>query len=107
MNAITHCVEALYAKDANPIVSLVAEEGIRALAASLPVVVKEPANLEGRTQALYGAWWAEFRWGRREWRRTTSCATRWAGRSTCRTRRHTQLFCRTPPRITRKQRQRQ
>src|SRR5207253_1163287 len=58
MNAIAHCVEALYAPDGNPVVSLMAEEGIRALAASLPVVVKEPANLDARSQALYGAWLA-------------------------------------------------
>jgi alcohol dehydrogenase class IV len=56
MNSIAHCVEALYAKDANPIISMMAEEGIRALAKSLPVVVKEPGNLEARSDALYGAW---------------------------------------------------
>jgi maleylacetate reductase len=56
MNAIAHCVEALYAENANPIMSLMAEEGIRALAASLPTVMKEPANLEARGEALYGAW---------------------------------------------------
>ena len=58
MNAIAHCVEALYAEDANPIISLMAEEGIRALAASLPIVVKQPRNLDARTDALYGAWLA-------------------------------------------------
>jgi alcohol dehydrogenase class IV len=58
MNAIAHCVEALYAPDGNPVVSLMAEEGIRALAASLPVVVQFPDNLEARSQALYGAWLA-------------------------------------------------
>ena len=56
MNAIAHCVEALYAEDANPLTSLIAEEGIRALAASLPVVVREPEHLEARSEALYGAW---------------------------------------------------
>ena len=56
MNAIAHCVEALYAQDANPLTSLIAEEGIRALAASLPVVVREPEHLEARSEALYGAW---------------------------------------------------
>jgi len=56
MNAMAHCVEALYAQDGNPIVSLEAEEGIRALASSLPVVVKEPSNMEARSQAFYGAW---------------------------------------------------
>ena len=58
MNAIAHCVEALYAPDANPIISLLAAEGIRALVRSLPVVVKEPAQLEARGDALYGAWLA-------------------------------------------------
>jgi maleylacetate reductase len=56
MNAIAHCVEALYAANANPITSLMAEEGIRALGASLKVVVRAPADLETRAQALYGAW---------------------------------------------------
>ncbi len=58
MNAIAHCVEALYAQDANPITSLMAEEGIRALAASLPRVVNEPDNVEAHADALYGAWLA-------------------------------------------------
>ena len=58
MNAIAHCVEALYAHDGNPIISLMAEEGIRALAAALPVVVKFSRNLEARSDALYGAWLA-------------------------------------------------
>lgn len=58
MNAIAHCVEALYAQDANPITSLMAEEGIRALAANLPRVVSEPGDLESRGDALYGAWLA-------------------------------------------------
>jgi maleylacetate reductase len=56
MNAMAHCVEALYAQDANPIISLLAAEGIRALARSLPVVVREPNNLDARADALYGAW---------------------------------------------------
>jgi maleylacetate reductase len=56
MNAMAHCVEALYAQDTNPIVVLMAAEGIRALARSLPVAVKAPDNLEARTDAQYGAW---------------------------------------------------
>jgi maleylacetate reductase len=58
MNAIAHCVEALYARDGNPVVSLMAEEGLRALATSLPLVVKAPDDLGARSQALYGAWLA-------------------------------------------------
>jgi alcohol dehydrogenase class IV len=56
MNSIAHSVEALYAQEANPIISLMAEESIRAFAQSLPVVVKQPGNLEARSQALYAAW---------------------------------------------------
>ena len=58
MNAIAHCVEALYAHDGNPINALMAEEGVRALGAALPAVVEEPSNLEARAIALYGAWLA-------------------------------------------------
>ncbi|HKU98505.1 MAG TPA: maleylacetate reductase [Vineibacter sp.] len=58
MNAIAHCVEALYAVDANPIVSMWAAEGIRALAAALPIIVAKPDDLSARTDALYGAWLA-------------------------------------------------
>jgi maleylacetate reductase len=58
MNAIAHCVEALYAQDANPITSLMAEEGIRTLAASLPRVVAKPDDLDAHAEALYGAWLA-------------------------------------------------
>jgi len=58
MNAMAHCVEGLYAFDGNPIVTLMAAEAIRALARSLPVVVREPGNLEARSDALYGAWLA-------------------------------------------------
>jgi maleylacetate reductase len=50
INAIAHAVEALYAVDGNPVVSLMAEEGIRALARALP------QGKEGQAEALYGAW---------------------------------------------------
>jgi maleylacetate reductase len=56
MNAIAHSVEALYAQDANPIVSLMACEGIAALAKALPTIVEKPHDREARWQALYGAW---------------------------------------------------
>lgn len=58
MNAIAHCAEALYAHDGNPLNNVVAEEGIRALAASLPKVVQNPRDVGARSEALYGAWLA-------------------------------------------------
>ncbi|SUD31462.1 maleylacetate reductase [Pseudomonas fluorescens] len=56
INAIAHAVEGLYAKDANPVISLLAEDGIRALAQGLPGIVKNPQDLQARTQCQYGAW---------------------------------------------------
>ena len=58
MNAIAHCVEALYAADGNPVTSLMAQEGIRAVSAALPQMVADPAELEPRANVLYGAWLA-------------------------------------------------
>lgn len=58
MNAIAHAVEALYAEDANPIISMMAEESIRALGQALPVVLSDGENMEAREQAAYGAWLA-------------------------------------------------
>ena len=56
MNAIAHAAEGLYAHDGNPIVGMMAEEGIRAIAAALPVLSADTQNLQGRSDALYGAW---------------------------------------------------
>jgi maleylacetate reductase len=56
MNALAHAVEGLYAPDATPIVSLMAEEGARALLAALPRIVTDGGDLSARSQAQYGAW---------------------------------------------------
>lgn len=56
INAIAHAAEGLYARDTNPVTSLMAEEGIRAVAHALPAIVKKPDDREARTEALYGAW---------------------------------------------------
>jgi maleylacetate reductase len=56
INAIAHAVEGLYAPDATPIVSLMAEEGARAVVAALPRVAVDGADLEARADAQYGAW---------------------------------------------------
>jgi len=56
INAIAHAAEALYAPDANPITSLIAEEGMRALARGLPAVKRDPGDVEARGNCLYGAW---------------------------------------------------
>ncbi|MER5467581.1 maleylacetate reductase [Streptomyces sp. NPDC002685] len=56
INALAHAVEALYAPDVSPIVTLMAEEGVRAMAGALPEVAAAPGDLEARGRALYGAW---------------------------------------------------
>ena len=54
MNALAHCVEAFYGPASNPIIDLMAEEGIRCLARALPVNYDRP-DLDGHGDALYGA----------------------------------------------------
>jgi maleylacetate reductase len=56
LNAIAHAVEALYARDRNPLSSMLAMEGIRAFARALPQVVAAPGDLTARGETLYGAW---------------------------------------------------
>lgn len=56
INAIAHAAEGLYAADGNPIMNLMAEEGIAALARSLPAINADPRDMAARVDALYGAW---------------------------------------------------
>jgi maleylacetate reductase len=58
MNAMAHCAEALYGDDANPITTVMAEEGLRVLARGLPLVVSSPHDLEARAEVLAGAYLA-------------------------------------------------
>jgi maleylacetate reductase len=52
MNCLAHCVEALYPAQPNPVARLLALEGIRSLAASLPGVI-ERNDIASRARALY------------------------------------------------------
>ncbi|UOH74197.1 maleylacetate reductase [Acinetobacter schindleri] len=56
INAIAHAAEGLYAQNGNPIMSLLAEEGIRALADGLRLLKKNDQDIEARSLCLYGAW---------------------------------------------------
>jgi alcohol dehydrogenase class IV len=53
---MAHAVEGLYARDRNPVSSLMAAEGIRAFARALPALKADPADRAARTDALYAAW---------------------------------------------------
>lgn len=55
-NAIAHAAEGLYSRNASPLTSLMAEEGITALARSLPDIVANPDDPSARGDALYGSW---------------------------------------------------
>lgn len=56
VNAMAHAVEALYAPDRSPVVSILAAEGIRAMVESLPRIMDAPPDPTARSNALYGAW---------------------------------------------------
>lgn len=56
MNALAHAVEALYAKDRNPVTSMMGLEGIGALVRALPVIAVTADDKNARSDALYGAW---------------------------------------------------
>jgi maleylacetate reductase len=56
LNALAHAVEALYAPDANPIISLMAEEGVRAIVSALPRVIRKTDDPDARSDLLMGAW---------------------------------------------------
>ncbi|MBS0505981.1 MAG: maleylacetate reductase [Proteobacteria bacterium] len=56
LNAMAHALEAVYARDRNPVASLMAVEGVRALQGALPVIVADPRNAAARSDALYGSW---------------------------------------------------
>lgn len=56
LNAIAHAAEGLCSSERNPISTLMAIEGMRALAGGLPTIVATPRDTGARSDALYGAW---------------------------------------------------
>ncbi len=56
LNALAHCVDSMWAPNADPVNAAFAAEGIRSLAAGLPKVVADPMDLDGREHALYAAY---------------------------------------------------
>ena len=55
MNALAHCVEACYSRDANPEVQRIALDGIRHIVRSLPLCVANGHDIEAREDLLKGA----------------------------------------------------
>ena len=58
LNAVAHCVEALYSPRPSPLASAAAAEGVRAMGAALAGLHADPADLAARGLALRGAWLA-------------------------------------------------
>mgnify|MGYP001465726779 CR=1 FL=1 len=58
MNAMAHAVVNIGLKEPNPVVMMMAEQAIRSLSRSLPVVLREPKNIEARSETLYGVMFA-------------------------------------------------
>jgi maleylacetate reductase len=58
MNAVAHCVEALWVADRTPVTVAVATEALRRFAISLPRAVKNGADRDARGQCLVAAWLA-------------------------------------------------
>lgn len=56
MNALAHCIDAVVVATCSPIMALAAAEGARAIKASISRVVKNPGDLEARSEALFGAY---------------------------------------------------
>lgn len=56
LNAMAHAAEGLYARDRNPVATLLAVEGLGAFRDALPVVCETPGDLEARGETLYGSW---------------------------------------------------
>ncbi|MEI2415224.1 maleylacetate reductase [Orrella sp. JC864] len=58
LNAIAHAAEGLYARDGNPVMDIMAQSAIRALAGGLARLAAAPADLHARADCLQGAWLA-------------------------------------------------
>jgi maleylacetate reductase len=56
INAMAHAVEGLYSATTNPILELMAQEGIAALGRALPAIAAGADLAKSRSDALYGAW---------------------------------------------------
>ena len=56
INAIAHAAEGLYAVDNNPIMNLMAKEGITAMGRALPAIKIVASDIAARSDAMYGAW---------------------------------------------------
>ncbi len=56
MNALAHCVDAIYVPTVDPVTVLAAVEGARVIAQAAPRVIARPGDVQARAELLYGAY---------------------------------------------------
>jgi alcohol dehydrogenase class IV len=56
MNALAHCIDAVVVATCSPIIAMAAAQGAGMMARAIVRVVRDPMDLEARTEALYGAY---------------------------------------------------
>ncbi|WP_255771595.1 maleylacetate reductase [Pseudarthrobacter sulfonivorans] len=56
LNGMAHCIDSMWGPRVDPINQALGAEGIRALSQGLPLITEDPSSVEGREQALYGAY---------------------------------------------------
>lgn len=104
LNALAHAVEALYARDRDPLAFLMAGEAITALTAHLPVIVERPDASRPAAGRCTEPGWPVLVSARSAWLCTTRSVTSSGARSHCRTPQPTRSYCRMSWRSTRRPR---
>lgn len=56
MNALAHCIDAVYLPSLSPLLAPAAVEGARIVATTLPALLADPDDLVARNEMLYGAY---------------------------------------------------
>jgi alcohol dehydrogenase class IV len=56
LNALAHCIDAVYLPSLSPLLAPAAVEGARIVTATLPALLADPADLRVRNDMLYGAY---------------------------------------------------
>lgn len=56
LNALAHCVDAMVVASCSPIMAMAAAEGARVIAGAIPAVVRNPQDINARTELMYGGY---------------------------------------------------
>lgn len=56
LNALAHCVDAMVVATCSPTIAMAAAEGARVIAGAVPAVVRNPGDMNARTELMYGGY---------------------------------------------------